>query len=168
MPGPPQEGMLTQEEMTTQKEIATQDDAAESRLNPERPSQLTWSTPKTVTQAPPRWCHDPYTLFRTLCRLSFIRLPHFQLLALSENLGRYLLPDSRTIPLNNPGPLNLPNLTLPCFSPNPICPSILPVSPQIRRRCRRLSHQEPSPPCLPIHAVTSIPPTRHLSRPPPP
>ena len=38
--------------MATQEETATQDETAESRLNSERPSQL--STPKLS-----RWCHDP-------------------------------------------------------------------------------------------------------------
>jgi len=65
-----------------------------------------------------RWCHDLYAVFRTLCRLSLSRLPHS--LALSQKprpisafptLAPHRSPILRT--------LNLLNLTLPRFSPNP-------------------------------------------------
>jgi len=85
------------------------------------------------------------TLSRTLC----IRLPHFY--AFSRN---FRFPDSHTIPLITSGQINLLNLTLPHFSPNPFCPCLLP---QIRRRCRFLSKQEP--PCLPILAIDPQPTT---------
>ena len=66
----------------------------------------------------------------------------------------FRFPDSRTIPLTNAGTRNLLNLTLPRFSRNPFYPCLLP---QMRRRCRYMSKQEPS--CLPIHTVEPRPST---------
>jgi len=130
--------------------MATQDDAAESRLKPKRPTQF-------ITL--PRWYHDPQTLSRTLCRLYFIRLPHFHarsekisgfpLSQLSHHIVHHFWADQSTqlIPATS--------LTKP----------ILPVSPAPDTEAVTISHQTRAP--VPAY-LRSRPPTHHLSRTPPP
>jgi len=129
--------------------MATQDDAAESRLNPERPSRLsTLVTPRTAPLVPPSWHSFPNPL------QTFVHSTPALFNSFWKPRPIFAFPT--LTPYRSPllRPLNLLKLTLPCFSPSPFCPWILT---QIQRRCWYPSKQEP--PCLPIHAADPRPAT---------